>query len=210
MYEEEYFVGENSPILFGYTSIFYRVNLWLRLRKILSLIRKHKSNGRILDVGCALGHSVSKFCSVGLESVGCDISAWATKKAKEINPRLNIVRADALSLPFRSELFDIATAFETLEHCSNLDLALNEMKRVTKSKSLVVVSVPTTELNDTHWDRSHIWHMSLKEWLKLFSNYFRVLSIDFFMKFMKYIDGKTCNTFIVLRNEKVHDCDLTL
>jgi len=119
-----------------------------------------------------------------------------------MNRRLSIVRADAFFLPFRSKLFDITTAFETLEHCSNLNLALNEIKRVTKSKGLVVVSVPTTDLNDMYGDKSHIWHMSLKEWLDLFRSYFGVLSVDFFMKFIKYIDGKTFNTSINLRNEK--------
>ena len=202
VYEKEYFVGDNSPILFGYASIFYRVNAWLRFRRIVSLVMKYNGHGSILDVGCALGHSVSRFCSVGLESVGCDISAWATMKAKKMYPCTNIVRADALFLPFRSEIFDTTTAFETLEHCSILDLVLNEIKRVTKSKGLVLVSVPTTDLNDTYADKSHIWHMSLNEWLNLFRSYFRVLSVDFFMKFMKYVDGKTCNTFITLRNEK--------
>jgi len=202
VYEEEYFVGDRSPILFGYASIFYRVNAWFRFRRIASLIRKHNGGGRVLDVGCALGHSISRFRSLGLKSVGCDISAWATKKAKKMNPCLSIVRADAFFLPFKSRLFGIATAFETLEHCADLDLVLNEIGRVTKSKGLVLVSVPTTDLNDTYGDKSHIWHMSLKEWLDLFRSYFRVLSVDFFMKFMKYVDGKTCNTFITLRNEK--------
>lgn len=202
VYEEGYFVGDRSPILFGYMSIFYRVNAWLRFRRIVSFIRKNDGDGRVLDVGCALGHSVSKFCSVGLDSIGCDISAWATKKAREMDPNINIIRADALFLPFRSGIFDITTAFETLEHCSNLDLVLNEIKRVTRFKGLVIVSVPTIDLNDTYGDKSHIWHMSLKEWLKFFGNYFKILSVDFFMKFMKYVDGKTCNTFIALKNEK--------
>lgn len=200
VYEKEYFVGEHSPILFGFASIFYRVNAWFRFRRIVSFIRKYDGNGRVLDIGCAMGHSVNRFRSVGLESVGVDISAWATKKAKELNSSLNIVRADAFFLPFRLKMFDITTSFETLEHCPNLDLVLNEIKKITKSKGLVIVSVPTTDLNDTYGDKSHIWHKSLKEWLELFGNYFKVLDVEFFMKFMKYVDGKTCNTFVALRN----------
>lgn len=201
MYEERYFIGDHSPIVFGYTSLFYRFNAWFRFRRIATLIRKHGGDGRLLDVGCALGHSLDIFRSLGLESVGCDISAWATRMAKRTHPRIDLVRADALFLPFKKETFDVTTSFETLEHCWNLDLVLKEIKRVTRSKGLVVVSVPTTDLNKTHGDRSHIWHKSLKEWLNLLRKRFRILAVDFFMRFMKYVDGKTCNTFITLRND---------
>ncbi|UCE95731.1 MAG: class I SAM-dependent methyltransferase [Candidatus Bathyarchaeota archaeon] len=200
MYEKEYFAGDYSPILFGYVSIFYRINSWFRFRRIAALIRKYGGHGRILDVGCALGHSLRRFRSIGLESVGCDISAWATKRARKMNLKINIVRADALFLPFRPKIFNATTAFETLEHCSDLSLALKEIRRVTKSNGLVLVSVPTTDLNNTQGDKSHVWHMSLKEWLDLFRKYFRVLNVEFFLKFMKYVDGETCNTFIALRS----------
>lgn len=176
----------------------------VRFQRVASLIIKHDDNGRILDVGCALGHPVSRFRSVGLKSFGCDISAWTTKKVKKTNSSLSTIRADALFLPVRSGLFDVTTAFETLGHCSNLDLVLNKIRKATESKSLVVVSFPATDLNDTYRDKPHIWHMSLKEWLDLFRSYSRVLSVDFFMKFTKYVNGKTCNTFIALRNEKDH------
>ena len=94
------------------------------------------------------------------------------------------------------------TAFETLEHWQNLDLVSSQIKRVTKPNGLVLVSVPTTDLNGTYVDRSHIWHKSLVAWLHFFWQYFEVLSVSYFMKFMKYLDGKTCNTFIAMRNNE--------
>jgi ubiquinone/menaquinone biosynthesis C-methylase UbiE len=66
-----------------------------------------------------------------------------------MNPSMSIVRADAFFLPFKSRLFDVTTAFETLEHHKDLDLVLNVIKRATKSNGLVLVSVPATDLNDT-------------------------------------------------------------
>jgi ubiquinone/menaquinone biosynthesis C-methylase UbiE len=179
LYEEKYFVGDHTPILFGYDSIFYRVNAWFRFRRIASIIRKFGGRGKVLDVGCALGHSVGRFSSIGLQSVGCDISAWATKHAKQKYKDLDVIRAGTPFLPFRRGAFDVTTTFETLEHCADLNSALREINRVTKLKGLVVVSVPTTDLNDTYGDKSHMWHMSLKEWLDLFENYFEVLAIEF-------------------------------
>lgn len=202
VYEREYFVGANIRILFGYASIFYPMNAWFRFRKVASLIRRFGGKGNTLDVGCALGDSLVRFESIGLKPVGCDISAWATKRARKIHPHISIIRADALALPFRSGAFDTVTAFETLEHCSDLDLALREIERVIKPGGLVITSVPTTDLNRTYDDETHLWHKSLREWLTLFKSHFRILSVDFFMEFMKYVDGKTCNTFITLRTRK--------
>lgn len=145
---------------------------------------------------------MNAFSHDGLKPTGCDISVWATERAKKAFPALEIVRADALCLPFKSETFDVTTAFETLEHCQNLDLVSSQVKRVTKSNGLVLVSVPTTDLNDTYADRSHIWHKSLAAWLHFLRQHFEVLSVSYFMKFMKYLDGKTCNTFIAMRNNK--------
>lgn len=119
-----------------------------------------------------------------------------------MHPSVIIIRADALALPFKSEIFNVTTAFETLEHCSNLDLALREIERVVKPEGLVIISVPTTDLNDTFEDKTHYWHLSLNEWLVFFKSYFEILGIDYFMKFMKFVDGKTCNTFIALRVHK--------
>lgn len=185
-------------------SIFYKVNAWFRFRRIASLIRELGGSGKALDVGCALGHSVSRLSQVGLDSVGCDISAWATKKAKELHPGIEIFRADAYSLPFKSSTFNVTTTFETLEHCDDLNAVLSEIKRVTKPGGLVMFSIPTTDLNDTYADKTHLWHKSLRDWLRLFEDDFQLLKVEYFMKVMKYVDGKTCTTFIVLRNRVTH------
>ena len=137
-----------------------------------------------------------------IETNRCDISVWATERAKKTFPAFGIVRADALCLPFTSETFAVTTAFETLEHCRNLDTIARQIKRVTKPNGLVLVSVPTIDLNDTYADRSHIWHKSLTAWLHFLRQHLEILSVSYFLKFMKYLDGKTCNTYIVMRNKK--------
>lgn len=200
MYEKEYFVGVQA--LFGYSSVFYRIISWVKFLKVVSLIRKFRGVGTTLDIGCALGHSLVRFKSAGMKPIGCDVSAWATKEARKMHPHIIVIRADALALPFKSEIFEVITAFETLEHCSNLVLAIREIERVVKPEGLVIISVPTSDLNDTFEDKTHYWHLSLKEWLIFFKSYFEVLGVDYFLKFMKFVDGKTCNTFLALRVHK--------
>ena len=91
VYASKYF-NEKPPIKFGFNSIFYRANAWLRFRRITLLIRKFGGTGRVLDVGCALGNSMSAFSQAGLKPTGCDISVWATEWAKKAFPALEIVR----------------------------------------------------------------------------------------------------------------------
>lgn len=62
---------------------------------------------------------------------------------------------------------------------------------VIKPEGLAIASVPTIGLNRTYGEETHLWHKSLRELLTLFESYFRMLGVDFFMK---YVDGKTCDT----------------
>jgi len=197
IFENDYFEGKEAPVNYG--SLFYRINVWLRFGTVVHMLRRlNRYGGKILDVGCALGHSVNRFSREGYEAYGCDISRWATTEAKRLNAEINILRADANSLPFKHEAFDAVTAFETLEHCPRLDDVLNEIGRIVVSGGLIVVSVPTTDLNDTHADETHVWHLSLSEWIEILTKKFALVQIRYFLKFFKYIDRKTCDTFIVL------------
>lgn len=53
--------------------------------------------------------------------------------AKLRNPDVEIVRADAVSIPFRSDSFDVVLSQAMLEHVADHDSALGEMCRITKS-----------------------------------------------------------------------------
>lgn len=209
-YEADYFLHPRKPaVVFGFDSIFFRINAWFRFGRVLSLIRKYLIYGKMLDVGCGIGYSVKRFSSAGLDSVGCDISKWATRETKKMVPNTDIIRTDTHFLPFKSGTFDIVTSFETFEHCINLPEVLKEIKRVTKPNGLVIASVPTTDLNNTYTDKTHVWHLSLDQWLKKLSEYFQFKEVEYFMKFMRYIDKATCTTFIVMKNDALPEKEIS-
>lgn len=196
-FDKEYFSGTTSPIDYG--SLSYRVTMWLRVRALLRLLRKHgRFAGSLVDVGCALGDFVHRFASAGFQAVGCDVSRWVTVKAKRHHPRLTIVRADAASLPFREDTFTVATMLETLEHCEQPRRIVAEVHRVLASSGLAIISVPTTDLNDTRADATHRWHWSGKEWQDLFHREFRVVELAYFLKRLRYLNRSIANTFFVL------------
>jgi SAM-dependent methyltransferase len=78
-----------------------------------------------LDVGCG-----SKKISTAVQAVTVDVDR---------KHRPNVV-ASVLCLPFRDGCFETVSAFEVIEHVEDDELALHELKRVSRNK--VVLSVP--------------------------------------------------------------------
>ncbi|UCH31800.1 MAG: methyltransferase domain-containing protein [Candidatus Bathyarchaeota archaeon] len=197
-FDKDYFEGETSPI--NYESFSYRVTAWLRFRTLISILSDlNRKTGILVDVGCAFGDFIYKFSEKGYKAVGCDVSKWAIRKAKRLYPNIDIILADVNALPFKEKTFDIVTMLETLEHCQKLNKVLEEISRIATANGLVIFSIPTTDLNDTQADKTHIWHLSLTEWLKIFERKFRLVKIKYFLKNLKYINKKASNTFVVLQ-----------
>jgi len=196
-FDADYFEGETSPI--NYDSISYKITVWLRFRTLVSILRElNRTSGILIDIGCAFGDFISKLSKEGYEALGCDVSKWATTKAKKLHPEICIVRTDVNFLPFKDKAFNIITMLETLEHCPKLNKVLDETHRIVAPKGLVIFSVPTTDLNDTYADKTHLWHLSLKEWLEHFERKFHLVKVKYFLKNLRYLDKKICNTFIAL------------
>jgi SAM-dependent methyltransferase len=74
--------------------------------------------GRVLELGCGNGKTVSALISAGIEPVCIDISRNAlTECAKATGPGTrDLVEADAMSLPFADGVFDSVVCFHVLEH----------------------------------------------------------------------------------------------
>jgi len=99
---------------------------------------------RILDVGCGTGRYALELASRGVDAVGVDPSvamlAVATARcAPNGNPAY--VRGIAEHLPFASEAFDALICVTTLEFVRDVDAALLEAARVTKTGGRLVLGV---------------------------------------------------------------------
>lgn len=162
-----------------YDNFLARIYWSIRFRRILSLIKKYKKNGKLLDVGCAYGFFASFTSKRNFDVTGCDISEHAVNKAKKCFPNLKIFKKDIQNkTKFKNNFFDVVTAFDVLEHCKNLTPVLREIKRILKPDGIFFISVPATDFVSLKKDKdyTHVRHFSLSDWMSVLKrNRFSVL-----------------------------------
>lgn len=103
---------------------------------------------KILDVGCASGMMASKIGKIFPKAkiVALDAYPAAISFGKKKYPQISFVLADAHSLPFKKNSFDIVTCYETIEHVSNPLKVLQELKRITKPEGRVILAMDSGNL----------------------------------------------------------------
>lgn len=99
---------------------------------------------RTVDIACGQGH-IEKLAP---DIVGVEFSLNALIKAKKAGVK-NLVLADAHSLPFRNDSFDVSISSGNLEHFANPQKAIIEMARISKIQILVVHRHPPIPFSDT-------------------------------------------------------------
>lgn len=104
----------------------------------------HVNEGdRILDVGSADGPSAQWLYEHG------------NVTSMDVDPRglpPGGVVGSAMDMPFADNSFDIVSAFDVIEHCSDEELAFREIERVLKPGGLLLMSVPAYEWAWTAFD----------------------------------------------------------
>lgn len=111
----------------------------------------------VLDLGCGTGilfdllrRRVTDQGSV----TGVDFSYQMAQQAHRNFPfsNVNVVDADAVSLPFADSSFDMAVAFSAFPHFSDQQKAINETHRVLKNKArfCIIHLISSRELNQIH------------------------------------------------------------
>lgn len=144
-----------------------------RWRKVAQAMVDHyglKKGDRILDVGCGKGFLLYEFTQVvpGINVAGIDISTYAIDNAKEeVRPYLKV--ANAISLPYEDNSFDLVISLNTLHnlYCYDLVKSLKEIERVgKKNKYIVVESYRNAEekVNLLYWVLTGECYLAPEEW----------------------------------------------
>lgn len=124
-------------------------NFHVRANYLYSLclpeIMKAKNKKDYLDMGCGYGINSEVF-GERFENLFCsDLSKMNLVKCQEYMKRVNGVfftSADAQSLPFKNECFDMVTAFSLIEHVPHQEKMVKEAMRILKKKGIFIMQFP--------------------------------------------------------------------
>lgn len=116
---------------------FQRDAYWERVKIYAHLVNSVGTGLKVLDLGCGKAE-MSRFLSSQNEVYGMDVSLNALKDASYFLN--NLVLADASSIPFEDNFFDIVTYMEAIYYLDNPIKSLEEIKRVLKPDGFLFLS----------------------------------------------------------------------
>lgn len=114
-----------------------RTKAW---RKVVTSIIGPKPGLKILDIAAGTGSSTRPLVDAGADVIALDFSAGMIEIGRKRNKDIKFVQGDALNLPFEENVFDVTTISFGLRNTSNIDSALKDSLRATKSGGKIVIA----------------------------------------------------------------------
>ncbi|CAB4551697.1 unannotated protein [freshwater metagenome] len=114
-----------------------RTKAW---RKVVTSIIGPKPGLKILDIAAGTGSSTRPLVDAGADVIALDFSSGMIETGRKRHKDIKFVQGDALNLPFEENVFDVTTISFGLRNTSNIDSALKDSLRVTKSGGKIVIA----------------------------------------------------------------------
>lgn len=157
--------------------------LWWRWLKI---IRKYKSSGCLLDVGCGEGYFL-QYAERNYDTYGIDVSEYCIREAMRKTNKTKLSVNSIKQIDYKNETFDIITCFDVLEHLEYPETTIKKIGYILKSGGLFVIRVPNLsslgcDLKKEGWfgyvDKTHLSLLSNQEWFSLLNeNDFKIIEV---------------------------------
>ncbi len=97
--------------------------------------------GRTLEVACGEGRVSRDLAARGHHVVAIDSSSTLIRMAREAEPSISCLQADAEALPFPDGVFDLAVFYNSLMDFDDMNAALDEGARVLKRGGALCASI---------------------------------------------------------------------
>lgn len=130
---------------------------------LLEYMQPYYQLGSILDVGCFTGKFLSAAKEAGWRASGLDISKEAVQRATCSQLGLDIRQDTLLRTDFETEIFDIVTMFDVIEHFQEPLLNLKKATQLLRPKGLLYIETPNFNSIPRHflgkdWNVFFPWH----------------------------------------------------
>jgi ubiquinone/menaquinone biosynthesis C-methylase UbiE len=171
----------------------------IALKNKLNLINSQQpQKGKLLDIGAGTGDFLLTAKNDGWETIGVEPS----DRAKNIAKEKGISFVEEIST-LENHSIDVITMWHVLEHVPDLELQIQELKRLLKPTGTLIIAVPNYKSFDanhyqTFWAAYdvpiHFWHFSKKSIQLLFER------VE--MKLEKVLPMKFDSFYVSLLSEK--------
>ena len=150
---------------------------WWSNRYYALLARRHgPSHGRVLEVGCGMGHLLTWLVD-SYQVFGADINPWALAESRRNVSQGSFLLLSAEELgAFQDGSFQIVVSKHVVEHLPNPERSIAEMSRVLAPGGLLLLATPNLsspmrDVKKERWigyqDPTHINMRLPEQWLDL-------------------------------------------
>lgn len=128
-----------------YTRFSYEVRGKVQILFSLKFLFKNIKSKKILDIGFGTGDMLMRLAEKGADCYGVETVDSAILMLKKISKYpLKLFKADARTLPFEDDYFDLVICSHVIEHIADDKAVLSEIRRVLKGSGIAVIMVPST------------------------------------------------------------------
>ena len=173
-YESDDYISHTD----GKRSVFEKMYHFIKniaLNNKIKLINSLSENkGNLLDVGAGTGDFLLRAKQDNWNTTGAEPS----EKARDIAAKKDISLFENTAA-LENNSFDVITMWHVLEHVSDLDFQIKELKRLLKPNGHIIIAVPNFNSYDAKYYGAfwaafdvprHLWHFSKTAIKKLFEN----------------------------------------
>ncbi len=113
-------------------------------KKRLNFLRKYKTEGRLLDIGCSAGFFLKVARDNGWETYGLDISDDTARIARE-RYGLEVLTGTIEEISYAPNHFDVVMMGDVIEHTANPVNTMLAVNKILKPDGLVILSTPNID-----------------------------------------------------------------
>jgi 2-polyprenyl-3-methyl-5-hydroxy-6-metoxy-1,4-benzoquinol methylase len=147
-YESPEYISHSGTNKGFVNSVYKKIRKYTHSKK-LNLVSKYAKGNNILDIGCGSGELLSLFKNNGWEVLGIEPNQNARNFAVS-EYKLDIKDESEIStIPDNSK--DVITMWHVLEHVSELNVRVGELKRILKKDGTIFIAVPNCISYDANY-----------------------------------------------------------
>ena len=144
-YESTEYISHSDTRKGLFAAVYQQVRKYTLARK-LTMISKFQQQGEILDIGCATGQFLNYMSEHGWKTTGIEPDE-KTRERAITEYGLQVFPEEKLNFLSKSS-FDVITMWHVLEHVSDLNGRMKQLKELLKPQGTIIIAVPNCDSYD--------------------------------------------------------------